>query len=142
MLQMDMTAWCAVLQVCKRFDTDSAFAHRVKAGTEPTIGIITDFVDPDFTDLIRKVVGEYAEIGFTDTKVRVSSFACRTRGSFFNHLATTVRLRLQVSSSLGGSCFGMTELTRNFLPSDHASWSKIGAPSAFTSEQAFSLLYQ
>ncbi|KAK4702924.1 bacterial leucyl aminopeptidase, partial [Phenoliferia sp. Uapishka_3] len=75
MLQMDMTAW-------------------VKAGTTPTVGIITDFVDPDFTELIRKVVGEYAEIGYTDTKC---GYAC----------------------------------------SDHASWSKIGAPSAFSIESSF-----
>lgn len=75
MLQMDMTAW-------------------VKTGTKPTVGIITDFTDEGFTEMIRKVVGEYADIGFTDTKC---GYAC----------------------------------------SDHASWSKIGAPSAFTIESTF-----
>ena len=62
--------------------------------SQRTVGIITDFVDPDFTEMIRKVVVEYAEIGFTDTKC---GYAC----------------------------------------SDHASWSKIGAPSAFTIESTF-----
>ncbi|KAM0752750.1 Zn-dependent exopeptidase [Meredithblackwellia eburnea MCA 4105] len=75
MLQMDMTAF-------------------VKAGTAPKIGIITDFVDPDFTDMMRLVVGEYAEIPYVDTKC---GYAC----------------------------------------SDHSSWTKIGAPSAFTIESTF-----
>lgn len=45
MLQMDMTAW-------------------VKAGTEPVVGIITDFVSPEFTEFIRSIVGEYAQIPY------------------------------------------------------------------------------
>lgn len=75
MLQMDMTAW-------------------VKAGTEPVVGIITDFVSPEFTEFIRSIVGEYAQIPFVDTKC-------------------------------GYGC------------SDHASWTKVGAPSAFTIESTF-----
>jgi leucyl aminopeptidase len=42
MLQMDMTAW-------------------VKPGTEPTFGIIRDFVSPEFTDLVALLVDEYGE---------------------------------------------------------------------------------
>ncbi|KAI5481879.1 peptidase family M28 protein [Pseudohyphozyma bogoriensis] len=75
MLQIDMTAW-------------------VKSGTKPTVGIITDFVDPDFTSFLRTAVSEYTTIGFTDT---LCGYAC----------------------------------------SDHASWSKIGAPSGFTIESTF-----
>ncbi|GAA6001494.1 hypothetical protein JCM10207_006694 [Rhodosporidiobolus poonsookiae] len=74
-LQNDMTAW-------------------VKAGTEPTIGLIRDFVDPDFVELVAKLIDEYATIGRTDTKC---GYAC----------------------------------------SDHASWSKVGAPSAFLIESTF-----
>lgn len=75
MLQMDMTAY-------------------VKPGTKPTIGIIQDFVDPDFTAYLTKVVAEYADIESVETKC---GYAC----------------------------------------SDHASWSKVGVPSAFTIESAF-----
>ncbi|GAA5975472.1 hypothetical protein JCM11641_004277 [Rhodosporidiobolus odoratus] len=75
MLQTDMSAW-------------------VKLGTEPTIGLIRDFVDPDLTDFIATVIDEYATIGWTSTKC---GYAC----------------------------------------SDHASWSKVGAPSAFTIESTF-----
>ncbi|GAA5938946.1 uncharacterized protein JCM15063_004372 [Sporobolomyces koalae] len=73
--QNDMTAW-------------------VKQGTKPTIGLIRDFVDPDFTDYLAKVIDEYSSIGWTSTKC---GYAC----------------------------------------SDHASWSAIGAPSAFTIESTF-----
>ncbi|GAA5835825.1 hypothetical protein JCM3766R1_005859 [Sporobolomyces carnicolor] len=73
--QNDMTAW-------------------VKQGTKPTIGLIRDFVDPDFTDFLAKVIDEYSTIGWTSTKC---GYAC----------------------------------------SDHASWSAIGAPSAFTIESTF-----
>ncbi|GAA5917055.1 hypothetical protein JCM6882_001913 [Rhodosporidiobolus microsporus] len=75
MQQNDMTAW-------------------VKLGTEPTIGLIRDFVDPELTDFIAKIIEEYATIGWTSTKC---GYAC----------------------------------------SDHASWSKVGAPSAFTIESTF-----
>jgi len=75
MQQLDMTSW-------------------VKAGTEPVMGIIRDFVDPEFTEFIVKVVGEYAEIDAVDTKC---GYAC----------------------------------------SDHASWTKIGVPSAFAIESRF-----
>lgn len=33
----------------------------VKQGTEPTIGLIRDFVDPEFTDYLAKVIDEYCE---------------------------------------------------------------------------------
>ncbi|GAA6051063.1 hypothetical protein JCM3770_005480 [Rhodotorula araucariae] len=75
MLQMDMTAY-------------------VKPGTQPTIGVIQDFVDPDFTAYLTTVIEEYAQIPVAKTKC---GYAC----------------------------------------SDHASWSKVGAPSAFTIESAF-----
>lgn len=42
MNQFDMTAW-------------------VKTGTAPAIGIIQDFVDPEFTRFVTKVVAEYGE---------------------------------------------------------------------------------
>lgn len=54
MLQIDMTAF-------------------VKTGTKPTVGLVRDFVDPDFVDFIAKVVEEYADIGYTDTKC---GYAC------------------------------------------------------------------
>ncbi|GAA5823326.1 hypothetical protein JCM5353_008234 [Sporobolomyces roseus] len=73
--QIDMSAW-------------------VKQGTEPTIGLIRDFVDPEFTDYLAKVIDEYSTIGWTSTKC---GYAC----------------------------------------SDHASWSAVGAPSAFTIESTF-----
>ncbi|GAA5828777.1 hypothetical protein JCM11251_005871 [Rhodosporidiobolus azoricus] len=75
MQQNDMTAW-------------------VKLGTKPTIGLIHDFVDPDLTSFLAKIIEEYATIGWTKT---VCGYAC----------------------------------------SDHASWSKVGAPSAFTIESTF-----
>lgn len=34
-------------------------AQYVKPGTEPTIGIIQDFVDPGFTEYLTRVVDEY-----------------------------------------------------------------------------------
>jgi len=34
----------------------------VKQGTEPTIGLIRDFVDPEFTDYLAKVIDEYCEL--------------------------------------------------------------------------------
>lgn len=40
--QNDMTAW-------------------VKAGTKPTIGLITDYVDSDYTAFLGKVIEEYCE---------------------------------------------------------------------------------
>ncbi|GAA5952259.1 hypothetical protein JCM3765_001922 [Sporobolomyces pararoseus] len=73
--QNDMTAW-------------------VKAGTKPTIGLITDYVDSDYTAFLGRVIEEYSTIGYTPTQC---SYAC----------------------------------------SDHASWSTIGAPSAFTIESTF-----
>lgn len=75
MLQIDMSAW-------------------VKAGTQPVIGIIQDFVDPGFTAFLTKVVAEYADIPSVETKC---GYAC----------------------------------------SDHASWTKIGAPAGFSIESRF-----
>ncbi|ORY56546.1 hypothetical protein BCR35DRAFT_284118 [Leucosporidium creatinivorum] len=75
MLQMDMTSV-------------------VKEGTKPTIGLIRDFVDPEWTEHVALIIDEYSEIGYTDTEC---GYAC----------------------------------------SDHASWTKIGAPSAFTIESTF-----
>jgi leucyl aminopeptidase len=54
MLQIDMTAW-------------------VKAGTKPTVGLIRDFVDPEFVEYLAKVIDEYSNIGYTDTKC---GYAC------------------------------------------------------------------
>ena len=42
MLQMDMTAW-------------------VKAGTEESVGIIQDFVDPDLTEFLYDLVEKYCK---------------------------------------------------------------------------------
>ncbi|GAA5863194.1 hypothetical protein JCM3774_000806 [Rhodotorula dairenensis] len=60
MLQMDMTAY-------------------VKPGTEPTIGIIQDFVSPDFTAYLTQVVGEYASIESVETKC---GYACSDHASW------------------------------------------------------------
>ncbi|KAK4049465.1 hypothetical protein OIO90_005416 [Microbotryomycetes sp. JL221] len=75
MLQQDMTSY-------------------VKPGTQPVIGIIRDFVNPELTDYISLVVDEFCSIGRVETQC---GYAC----------------------------------------SDHASWSKIGAPSAFAIESKF-----
>ncbi|GAA5833681.1 hypothetical protein JCM9279_001597 [Rhodotorula babjevae] len=83
MLQMDMSA-------------SGSLSRYVKPGTNPTIGIIQDFVDPAFTEYLTRVVDEYAEIPAVKTQC---GYAC----------------------------------------SDHASWSKVGAPSAFTIESTFEL---
>ncbi|BGP55713.1 hypothetical protein JCM8202_003798 [Rhodotorula sphaerocarpa] len=60
MLQMDMTAY-------------------VKPGTEPTIGIIQDFVSPDFTAYLTTVVKEYASIKPVETKC---GYACSDHASW------------------------------------------------------------
>lgn len=66
----------------------------VKSGTEPTFGVINDFVDAGLTEFIVKVAEEYGEIPVIQTQC---GYAC----------------------------------------SDHASWSKIGAPSSFVIESSF-----
>lgn len=53
-LQQDMTSW-------------------VKKGTKPVFGVIRDFVDPELSEFIIKVIGEYAEIDAVDTKC---GYAC------------------------------------------------------------------
>lgn len=45
----------------------------VKPGTKPTIGIIRDFVSPEFSDFLALLVDEYSTIGFTDTQC---GYAC------------------------------------------------------------------
>jgi len=52
--QIDMSAW-------------------VKQGTEPTIGLIRDFVDPEFTDYLAKVIDEYCELSL----YRVATYKSR-----------------------------------------------------------------
>ncbi|GJN90747.1 hypothetical protein Rhopal_003761-T1 [Rhodotorula paludigena] len=66
----------------------------VKPGTAPAIGVIQDYVDPEFTAYLTRLIGEYAEIPVAPTQC---GYAC----------------------------------------SDHASWSKVGAPAAFTIESTF-----
>ncbi|GAA96804.1 uncharacterized protein L969DRAFT_20147 [Mixia osmundae IAM 14324] len=71
----DMTAW-------------------VKAGTEPRMGIIQDYISPELTAFVEKLGKEYVQIPLVQTQC---GYAC----------------------------------------SDHASWTKIGAPSAFAIEATF-----
>ncbi|KAJ1027840.1 hypothetical protein NDA13_003293 [Ustilago tritici] len=75
MLQQDMTAF-------------------VKAGTEETVGLVSDFVSTPLTKFIGLLVDEYLDIGYTETKL-------------------------------------------GYAGSDHASWTKIGADSAFAIEATF-----
>jgi len=74
-LQFDMTAW-------------------VQRGTDEVVGVITDYVDPTLTSLIKDLVDTYLNIPWVETKC---GYAC----------------------------------------SDHASWNKVGIPSAFGIESAF-----
>lgn len=55
MLQQDMTGY-----VQKTLD----------AGEEERVGVITDYVDPGLTDFIKKVITEYCDIPYVETKVR------------------------------------------------------------------------
>jgi leucyl aminopeptidase len=48
-IQFDMTAW-------------------VKKGTREEVGIMNDFTDPELTEFLRKLVGEYIDIPWVDTK--------------------------------------------------------------------------
>lgn len=54
MSQFDMSAW-------------------VKEGTEPTIGVITDFVSTEFSDFVKLIIEEYNSIGWKDTQC---GYAC------------------------------------------------------------------
>jgi bacterial leucyl aminopeptidase len=38
-----------------------------KAGSREEIGVITDNVDPDLTDFLRKLIDEYAGLPWVDT---------------------------------------------------------------------------
>ncbi|KAH8803198.1 aminopeptidase-like protein [Xylogone sp. PMI_703] len=63
MLQQDMTGF-----VQKTLD----------AGEKERVGVITDFVDPDLTDFIKKVVTEYCDIPYVETKC---GYACSDHAS-------------------------------------------------------------
>ncbi|RDW80569.1 peptide hydrolase-3 [Coleophoma crateriformis] len=63
MLQQDMTGY-----VQKTLD----------AGEKERVGVITDFVDPDLTDYIKKIVTEYCEIPYVETKC---GYACSDHAS-------------------------------------------------------------
>ncbi|KAH9853778.1 peptidase [Lenzites betulinus] len=60
MSQYDMTAW-------------------VKRGTQPQVGIITDFVDPDLTEYNKKLVELYLDIPWVETKC---GYACSDHASW------------------------------------------------------------
>jgi len=60
MLQLDMTAF-------------------VKKGTVPTVGLVTDFVDPGLTQYLRLLIDEYLAIGWTNTKC---GYACSDHASW------------------------------------------------------------
>ncbi|MBW0469888.1 hypothetical protein O181_009603 [Austropuccinia psidii MF-1] len=60
MVQFDMTAY-------------------VKAGTTPTIGLITDFVDPSLTQYLRLLIDEYLSVGWTNTRC---GYACSDHASW------------------------------------------------------------
>lgn len=62
MLQLDMTAF-------------------VKMGTEPKVGLITDFVDPYFNNFLKIVIGEYLSIGHVETRC---GYACSDHASWNN----------------------------------------------------------
>ncbi|ORY47192.1 hypothetical protein BCR35DRAFT_310950 [Leucosporidium creatinivorum] len=51
----------------------------VKKGTEPRIGVISDNVDQDLTEFMRRVIGEFAEIPYVDTKC---GYACSDHSSW------------------------------------------------------------
>ncbi|WAQ91565.1 hypothetical protein PtA15_14A449 [Puccinia triticina] len=62
MVQFDMTAF-------------------VKKGTKPTVGLVTDFVDPALTQYLRLLIDEYLAIGWTNTKC---GYACSDHASWIN----------------------------------------------------------
>ncbi|APA13097.1 LAP2 [Sclerotinia sclerotiorum 1980 UF-70] len=63
MLQQDMTGYTQ-----KTLD----------AGEPESVGVITDFVDPDLTDFIKKIVTEYCTIDFVETRC---GYACSDHAS-------------------------------------------------------------
>jgi len=63
MLQQDMTGF-----VQKTLD----------AGEKERVGVITDFVDPSLTDFIKKIVTEYCDIPYVETKC---GYACSDHAS-------------------------------------------------------------
>jgi len=63
MLQQDMTGY-----VQKTLD----------AGKPESVGVITDFVNPALTDFIKKIITEYCEIPYTETKC---GYACSDHAS-------------------------------------------------------------
>lgn len=66
----------------------------IKAGTNATIGVITDVVSPELTAFNRLLIDEYLDVPWVDTQL-------------------------------------------GYAGSDHASWTKVGVPSAFSVEAAF-----
>ncbi|KAK4188268.1 leucine aminopeptidase 1 [Podospora australis] len=63
MLQQDMTGFVT---------------RTLQAGKEESVGVIIDFVDPNLTDFIKKVVTEYCSIPFVETKC---GYACSDHAS-------------------------------------------------------------
>lgn len=119
----------------------------VKEGTKPTIGLIRDFVDPEWTEHLARIITEYSEIGYTNTEcgyvssgLRLPTYSPQTDAdaaflplgdpSPFNRPALTTYVSHLSSPPL---------LYHIYLPSffSQASWTKIGAPSAFTIESTF-----
>lgn len=98
MLQQDMTG----------------YTHgTIEAGEKESVGVITDYVDPGLTDFIKKIVTDYCDIPYVETK-------CKS-------------YRQQVR----WSCSLMMISTGGYACSDHASASKAGYPSAFVIESDF-----
>ncbi|KAF8592510.1 Zn-dependent exopeptidase [Ramaria rubella] len=60
MIQMDMTAW-------------------VKTGTREEAGIVTDYVDPDLTNVIKQLVDTYLDIPYVETQC---GYACSDHASW------------------------------------------------------------
>ncbi|KAM0327431.1 hypothetical protein ACHAQA_005717 [Verticillium albo-atrum] len=56
----------------------------VKAGSTPTMGVITDNVDPDLTQMVRRVIEKYCSLSWTDTLCgyECSDHASATRNGF------------------------------------------------------------
>ncbi|KAM7186162.1 hypothetical protein V8F20_011500 [Naviculisporaceae sp. PSN 640] len=63
MLQQDMTGFVT---------------RTLKAGKEESVGVIVDFVDPNLTEFIKKVVTEYCSIPYVETKC---GYACSDHAS-------------------------------------------------------------
>ncbi|KAK0659483.1 hypothetical protein QBC41DRAFT_46948 [Cercophora samala] len=63
MLQQDMTGF---------------ISRTIDAGLPESVGVIVDFVDPNLTDFIKKVITEYCDIPFVETKC---GYACSDHAS-------------------------------------------------------------